>query len=649
MKLLAALDIDPRYLRYLWPYAPLIGLTLLTMAGSAALSVVMPWPLKYIVDHVIGGQPFTDPFGQAFAGLLGNDAHMLAAGFGALMVLIAVFAGLFSFAQAYLQGIVQLRTIFRLRSDAFAHIQALSLRFHDRSCTGELISRVNSDAERVMETLVSSCGDLLVNLFRLLSISAVMFWVNWRLAFVALVYVPLLLLLLQTLRHHIKSAARTARAEEGQMLSVSFETITSIRAVQAFGRETTEQQRFDQHGTARMVAELHTRRWEALFSPIVDIFKAVGTAAIVWFGVTQIAANQLTVGEMLIFLSYLATFYEPLQKFSKLASALQKAAVSGARIAELLDEDTVIRDTPNARDLKQATGEITFEKVNFGYENDRVVLCNVTFNALPGQTIGLVGHTGAGKSTIANLLLRFYDVSKGHILLDGIDIRKIRLHDLRQQIALVTQEPILFASSIRDNIAYGRPDASMNAIIAAARAANAHEFISDLPDGYDTVIGERGATLSGGQRQRIAIARAILCDAPILILDEPTAALDAKAEHEVMTALEQLMKGRTTLIIAHRLATIRHADTILVFRNGKIVERGRHDTLVRRNGHYAELVRLQSGEPLPDADVVRNNAPVNKKVGNSASVPNVRKPMKSRSAEKRSRKVHQYVPAGEFR
>jgi len=597
MKKIPLLDLDMRYLRYLLPYSGHLAFGLLTILGVTALDLVSPWPLKFIVDNVIGGRPLGDPLSRAIADAFGDDPRLLSAFFGLLIIVFAALSGLFSFMYDYMRGMIQARTSFHLRSDAFAHLQNLSLQFHDRSPTGEALSRVNSDAGQTMEALISASGELVVNALKFAGIAGVMLFVNWRFSVIALAYAPLLLFLFSAFRRNIKASAKTARAAAGKMVSVTAETLSAIRIVQAFGREDDERHRFDQHGATRLQAELRAARWEASFEPVVDVIKAAGTAAVIWFGVAEILADQLTVGELLIFLSYLTTFYSPLKRFSKLAGVLQKATVSGERLSELLDNDQVIRDAPGAIALARAQGRVDFERVSFAYNHGSPVLSDVAFTALPGQTIGLVGSTGTGKTTIANLLLRFYDVTGGRVLLDGVDIRKIRLRDFRRQFALVPQEPILFAASVRDNIAYGKPHAQMAEIIAAARAANAHAFISKMPEGYATLVGERGVLLSGGQRQRLAIARALLCDAPILILDEPTAALDAAAEREVMEALERLMRGRTTCVIAHRLSTIRSADLILVLDNGKIVERGRHADLMARGGKYADLVRLQSGVP----------------------------------------------------
>jgi len=597
MRKIPLIDLDWRYTRYMLPFTPHIAFILLTLTAVAAFEIVMPWPLKYIVDNVLGGRPFDDPMSRAIVGQLGNEPRVLTAVFGLSMVAMAILSGLLSFTGEYLQGVVQARNTFRLRSDAYSHLQALSLQFHDASRTGEIINRVNLDVGRVMEALVAGTCEFTFNLLKFAGIAGVMWFVNWRFSLIVLAYAPLLLVVITTFRRNIHAATKASRREEGYMVSATQEIVSAIRIVQAFGREDEEQRRFDHMGTARLQAEIRMARWQALFEPLVDVIKALGSTAVIWFGVTEILAGQLSVGSLLIFLSYLTTLYTPLKKFGKLSELLQKAAVSGERLSDLLDNDLVVRDLPDALGLKRARGHIEFHGVSFAYEQRSRVLEHISFEVKHGQTVALVGTTGAGKTTIVNLLMRFYEMSDGWISLDGVDIRRYRLRDLRRQFALVPQEPILFATSIRDNIAYGRPEASVDEIIAAARAANVHDFVAALPGGYDTIIGERGALLSGGQRQRIAIARAILYDAPMLILDEPTSALDAAVERDVMEALERLMQGRTTLIIAHHLSTIRHADHIVILEEGRVVDRGAHDDLMRDNCHYARLVRLQSTGP----------------------------------------------------
>lgn len=595
---LPLIGIDTRYLRYLQPYSGLLLVSLLLILAVAVLDTLAPWPIKFIVDDVLRDKPIQGPVVAWIKAQWGNDPRLLTAVLGLGLLVLTLLQGLAAFGYEFMDGLIQERATFRLRSEAFGHVARLSLEFYDQTRLGDVLRRVTDDAGRIMTALVSSLGELLVNAIKLVSFAAVMLLINWRFSVIVLAYTPLLLFLFVMFRRNIRATAKEARSYEGQMTNLALETMGAIRVVKAFGREAHEQARFEAHAHERVRAGLRAIRWEASFSPVVDFVQAAGTAAVLWYGVAQILAGRLTVGELLIFLSYLNSIYKPLKKFSQLAGELQKAAAGGDRLAELLDIDAGVHQSPNARPLRRASGQITFEQVSFAYANapERLVLQDFNLRVEAGQVVALVGATGAGKSTIANLLMRFYDVTAGRILLDGIDLRDIRLEDLRRQFALVPQESVLFATSIRDNIAYGRPEASEAEIIAAAQAANADEFIRDLPNGYDTLVGERGATLSGGQRQRIAIARALLRDAPILILDEPTAALDAQSEELVISALKRLMQGRTTFIIAHRLSTVREADLIVVLDQGRIVEQGRHTELIQRGGAYARLVQLQLGE-----------------------------------------------------
>ena len=381
------------------------------------------------------------------------------------------------------------------------------------------------------------------------------------------------------------------------MMNLTLETLSAIREVKAFGREPEQKAQFEAYGRKRIRSNLRAIRWEASFSPVIDFIQAASTAAVIWYGVSQVLIGQFSVGELLIFMSYLKEMYNPLRKFSKLATSVQKAGASADRLGKILDAKHSIKETKKPQPLGRARGNIILEKVGFAYPSapDKPILHNLNLAVEAGQVVALVGGTGAGKSTVTNLLLRFYEMTEGTIYLDGVDIHNYSLADLRRQCAVVPQDSVLFATAIRDNIAYGRPEATSDEIVAAAKAANAHGFIQQLTDGYDTVVGERGGTLSGGQRQRIAIARALLRNAPILILDEPTAALDAESEDLVMGALDRLMQGRTTFIIAHRLSTIRDADQIVVMDKGEIIEVGTHAALMHRRGHYAHLVQLQMG------------------------------------------------------
>ncbi len=592
------LDIDARYVRYLLPYGWLLLLCLILIVVVAGLGIVAPWPFKYIVDHVISGRPFTDAFGMWVADRLGDDQRLLAAAFGFMLLVVTVAQGGAAFAYEYLNGVIQERATHALRRHVFDHIQSLPLEYFDQNRVGDILKRITEDSGKIMVALVTSMADLLVNSIKFIGFAGVMFYLNWRFSIIVLAYVPLLFALYGTFRENIRITAREARTQEGEIMNLTLETLGAIREVKAFGREKEQLAQFESHERERVRSALRSIRWEASFSPVVDFIQAVSTAAVLWYGVSQMLIGQFTVGGLLIFIAYLKDMYSPLRKFSKLSVALQKAAVSGDRLGKVLDADIKMVDAPDARPLGRVKGEVVFEAVSFAYPSapDKQIVEDVVLSFRPGEVVALVGGTGSGKTTLMNLLMRFYDVVDGRILLDGHDIRQVRVADLRRQFAIVPQESVLFAASIRDNIAYGDPSAPDEAIVAAAKAANAHDFILALPQGYATVVGERGGTLSGGQRQRLAIARAILRDAPILVLDEPTAALDAASEALVMGALERLIQGRTTLIIAHRLATVRKADKIVVLHQGRVQEVGSHEELLARGGYYAQLVRLQAGE-----------------------------------------------------
>ena len=579
-----------------------IVIGVLIILSGAAMALLQPWPLKLVVDSVLGShQPpsiLNDLAGfisQSF-GVISSPkiALLLLLCFGVL--LIQLIMGSLTVISTYVLVAIGLRMVFRLRCRVFDHLQRLSLAFHDRTSVGDSLYRVTWDTYCVQALFNSGLIPALMASFTLLGIAGVMLFVDWLLTLVALAIGVPLVILIRKLDQPMRERSQRAAERDSDISTRVQETLSSIRAVQAFGREASESQRFGHHADASLRAKLRLTVLQSGSQAIVGLLLAVGTAAVVGIGAWRVLQGMLTVGDIVLLVSYLAMLYKPLETLAYTAATVQGAAASAGRVFGILDHTPEVRDRNDAIPLSVRTaGPIVFDHVSFGYEDGKQVLTDVSLEISPGQTVALVGPSGAGKTTLANLIMRFYDPTEGQLTLHGRDLRSLTLDSLRQNIGLVLQEPILFSSTIRENIAYGRPESTSGEIEAAAKAAGAHDFIQTLADGYETQIGERGVTLSGGQRQRLSIARAFLKNAPILILDEPTSALDSKTEKEVLEALKRLMKDRTTLIIAHRLSTVRDADQIVVLQDGSIAERGTHTDLVRLGGHYALLYCTQVG------------------------------------------------------
>jgi subfamily B ATP-binding cassette protein MsbA len=436
----------------------------------------------------------------------------------------------------------------------------------------------------------------LINSMTLVGMVGVMLYINWRFTLIALSVAPVLALVVFKYTRQIKQASREARKKEGEIVSVVQEVLSSMRVVKAFAREDYEQRRLEEESLESLEIALRARSLKAKLPPMVDVIVACGTCLVLWFGARLVLAGSLSAGSLVVFILYLGKMYKPMQELSKLTDAYSKAAIGYERIREVLEMDHAVTDLPGARKAPRFDGEIEFDSVNFSYNSDRQILTNVSFRIEPGQVAALVGPTGAGKTTIISLIPRFYDPTSGVVKIDGVDVRNFRPKSLRRQISFVLQESVLFHGPIWQNIAYGKPDASRTEILRAAELANASEFIDKMPAGYDTLVGERGVTLSGGQRQRIAIARAVIRDTPIVILDEPTTGLDAESEKLVFEALDRMMEHKTAIVIAHRLSTIQKADVILVLRDGRIIESGKHQELLKSGGLYSELYELQFQE-----------------------------------------------------
>jgi subfamily B ATP-binding cassette protein MsbA len=479
-----------------------------------------------------------------------------------------------------------------LRMRTYHHLQYLSLRYYDTHQSGTLLSTITADVLTIQNFASSATLGIVVDLFSILGMLVVMFFLNWDFTLIAVAITPVLLLLASRFKKAVKKATHEVRTQQSNIVSVVQQDLESIRVVTAFGRQELEQQNLATVSHATVEAALKARRVKSMLSPIVSIIVSCCTAFVLWRGALLILSGSMTAGELTVFLAYLASFFKPVKDLASMNNSIAATAVAVERVRTILDADAVL---PEKQDASEQTvrGAIAFEHVAFAYDETCPVLRDVSFTVTPGQMIGVVGPTGSGKSTIMSLIPRFYDPSAGCVKVDGIDVRDFRLQALRDQIGYVLQETVLFRGTVAENIAYGRAGATENDVIAAARAANADEFISRMPNGYKSMVGDRGDTLSGGQRQRIGIARAIIRNNPILILDEPTAALDTESERLVIEALERLMKGRTVLTIAHRLSTIRDADKIIVLKDGVVAEQGNHDQLLALGGVYAELYSVQ--------------------------------------------------------
>ena len=577
------------------------------MILDAALTVFRPWPLKVVIDRVLSQRPSRVPFLHAWLDTAPLSRLHILYGACATTLIIAVSTGILTYYYIRTLGDIGQRFVFALRQNLFAHLQRLSLRFHDRQRTGDLITRLTSDIDAIQDMIASGIIVFGSNAFLLAGMLILMFWLNWQFALAALSVAPLLFWTVFRYSNRIKIAAGKARASSGILASLAQETLASIRIVQGLAQEEQQNERFRAQSTTSLQAYLEGIRYQARIWPIVDFLAATGLAMVMWYGATRVLAGALSTGDVVIFFAYVTNLYAPMRQLARLSYMFNRASVGAERIAEVMTVRSEVIDRRWARTASGLKGSIEFFNVSFEYEPSQPVLSKIFLGIRPGERVAIVGATGAGKSTLVSLVPRLYDPSAGAVCIDGEDIRNYFVQSLREQISLVLQDSLLFSGTIRENISFGRRGASEQEIIAAAVTANADEFIQRLPDGYDTLVAERGSTLSGGEKQRIAIARAVLRDAPILILDEPTSSLDAASERLVIDALERAAGGRTTLIIAHRLSTVRLADRVVVLEQGHVAEEGSREELLARKGKYAQLYHLQ----LPvERDVVQNQGVV---------------------------------------
>ena len=575
------------------PYRTWLVIILLAMLAETLTALAMPWPLKVVIDSVVGGDPVPDWVVWSIGPALAAGGTTLAAAAAISLVLLAMLGGIASYVDNYFTENVGQWIANDLRIRVYEHLEHLSFTYYDTHQTGVLLSTVTDDVSTIQDFVSSSTLSILIDLMTIAGMLALMFWLNWDFTLMVVAVTPFLLLFLARFRRAIKTATREVRRRESDIVEVVQAGLESVRTVQAFGGQDIEAARLTAVSHATVRAALSARRIKSLLSPTMSVIVAACTALVIWRGAGLILEGALTLGSLTVFLAYLARFFKPVQELAKMTTVAAHASVALERIQSILDIDTGIAERADARHPDRFKGAIAFEHVAFSYDARTQVLRDVSFSIAPGQFIGVVGTTGSGKSTIVSLIPRFYDPKAGRILIDGSDIREYSLQGVRSQIGFVLQDTVLFRGTIRENIAYGRPDATDAQVISAAKLANADEFIVRMPNGYDTVIGERGRTLSGGQRQRIGIARVFVRDARILILDEPTASLDAESEEFVMDGLRRLAQGRTVLMISHNLDTIRHADSIIVLHDGIVSEKGTHEELVSLGRIYADLYRTR--------------------------------------------------------
>jgi ATP-binding cassette, subfamily B, bacterial len=564
----------------------------LCLLGVIAMDLIAPWPLKIVFDHVLLNHPLP-AWLAPLQGLLDLGTWTALVVMAGTIATIALLAGLFSYLQLFKTAQIGYSITYRLRSVLFSHLQRLSLAFHHRSRSGELLTKVASDTNQLRDMFADWALNFAAQLLTLVTMLGVMFWLNWRLAgVVALTLLPLMAVI-YVLNKRVKVTTRDQRKFEGRMTSRLNEVLSSIALVQAFGRQSHEEARFEAEIEAHFEAGMRNARTAGAITKAIAVVCALGSAATVLLGAQQVLAGHLTPGELLIFLAYVGSLFKPVRDLGKLSAKFSRAAVSAQRVNEILETEPEIDDAPDAIDIGRPAGEIVFEGVSFGYatgHDGRPVLDDVSLRIAAGEHVALVGPSGSGKSTLLALLLRLYEPSRGRILIDGIDIRRFTRESLRRAIGIVPQDNMLFAVSVRENIAYGQPQASAEEIEQAARHARAHEFIVDLPEGYDTEIGERGANLSGGQRQRLCLARALVKAPAILVMDEPTASVDAASARLIVESVARVHRNQTLITISHEYADMAAYDRILVLENGRLVESGAHEALMQARGHYLALV-----------------------------------------------------------
>jgi ATP-binding cassette, subfamily B, bacterial len=569
----------------------LAGLLLLLCATFVEL--LLPWPMKFMVDHVLGDHALPEYAARFLPAFAAGDRASLILPITLAVIVLAVLHRAFTFAGQLVLIRVGGLLVLQLRRRGYEQFCRLSLSYHDKTKVGDSLYRIAYDTQAAMTLISGALVPVIQGIIMLSGIIAILLRMDLLLTLIAAAIGPLFLLCIRIFGRKIDEESKSYHQSESSIVSTVQESLSTMRAVQAFTREPDTSLRFGNQARESFQHHLGLIKSQLIFAAVVGLVMAAGTASAIWFGAHRALSGSLSAGDVLVFLSYLGMLYQPFNAFSQSASAIQSTRTQLQRVFEVLDAAPEIADRPGARTLKRARGDVEFRSVAFEYEPDRPVLRDVSFRASPGEVVALVGPTGAGKTTLASLLLRFYDPAQGAVLVDGHDLRDLELCSLRRQVSVVLQDALLLSGTIRDNIAYGRPDATAVEVEEAARKAQAHDFITSLPEGYETNLAERAVNMSGGQKQRIAIARAFLKDAPILVMDEPTSALDTNTEAALLDALRTLIKGRTTLIIAHRLSTVSLANRIIVLRDGRVAEQGSHEELMQRRGAYYDLCKMR--------------------------------------------------------